>query len=273
MSTPAPARPAATIMLLRDGPDGMEVFMVVRHHRIDFASGALVFPGGRVESDDRAIADGTRGGRTPGLDGDTLALRVAGIREAFEECGVLLARPRGARGLIDAARLTSVPPGADFAALLDSEDLELATDLLTPFAHWITPPTMPKRFDTHFFLVPAPSDHLAVHDGAESVDSVWVTPERALAEAAEGRWKLVFPTRLNLRKLARWTNSAAAIEAASAAPIVTVMPEATRTPNGRLMHIPEAAGYGGAVFESMDAPAMEPRDAKKMGGAPGAPPK
>ncbi|MGH7210556.1 MAG: NUDIX hydrolase, partial [Acetobacteraceae bacterium] len=173
MNDPAPARPAATIMLLRDGTEGMEVFMVVRHHQIDFASGALVFPGGRAEPGDSAVAAGPRGGRAPGLDGDGLALRIAGIREAFEECGVLLAHPRGATGPLDAARLASLRQGMDFAALLDAENLELATELLTPFAHWITPPMMPKRFDTHFFLVPAPADQLAVHDGAESVDSVW----------------------------------------------------------------------------------------------------
>lgn len=260
MNDPSPARPAATVMLLRDGTEGMEVFMVVRHHQIDFASGALVFPGGRVDPPDRDIAGGPRAGSGAGLEGARLALRVAGIREAFEECGVLLAHPRGATGLIDAARLRSVAPNADFAALLDAEDLVLATELLTPFAHWITPPMMPKRFDTHFFLALAPADQLAVHDGGEAVESVWISPARALAEAVEGRWKLVFPTRLNLQKLARWTVSAAAIEAARAAPIVTVMPEATRTPTGRRMRIPAAADYGGEVFESVDPPAMEPRD-------------
>src|SRR3954470_1865636 len=99
----ATARPAATIMLLRDGPDGIEVFMVVRHHAIDFASGALVFPGGRVEEADHELA--ARPGDCPnpdGLDIDALAFRIAAIRETFEECGVLLARPRGANALIDA---------------------------------------------------------------------------------------------------------------------------------------------------------------------------
>ena len=99
----ATARPAATIMLLRDGPDGVEVFMVVRHHAIDFASGALVFPGGRVEESDHELAAG--GCPNPdGLDTEALAFRIAAIRETFEECGVLLARPSGSDKLIDAAR-------------------------------------------------------------------------------------------------------------------------------------------------------------------------
>lgn len=256
MSNPVPARPAATIVLLREAADGMEVFMVVRHHEIDFASGALVFPGGRVDPGDHDIAAGPRS-PTPGADG--LALRVAAIREAYEECGVLLARPRGTTELIGASRLCAVAPNGDFAAVLEAEDLVLGTELLVPFAHWITPPAMPKRFDTHFFLAPAPADQLAVHDGSESVDSVWITPNRALAEAADGRWKLVFPTRLNLQKLSRWSSSGAAIEAARTTPVVTVMPETTRTRTGRIMRIPEAAGYGGSVFESTDQPAMEPR--------------
>ena len=90
----ATARPAATIMLLRDGAAGIEVFMVVRHHAIDFAAGALVFPGGRVEDADHDLAAGDCP-NPDGLDTDALAFRVAAIRETFEECGVLLARPRG----------------------------------------------------------------------------------------------------------------------------------------------------------------------------------
>ena len=88
----ATARPAATIMLLRDGPEGIEVFMVVRHHAIDFAAGALVFPGGRVEESRHDLA--AHHATTRWLDRDALAFRVAAIRETFEECGVLLARPR-----------------------------------------------------------------------------------------------------------------------------------------------------------------------------------
>src|SRR5271154_5008365 len=86
------ARPAATVLLVRDGPRGLQVFMVVRHHKIDFASGALVFPGGKVEDDDHLLAGGDI----------ELASRVAAIRETFEECGVLLARPRGGGALVAA---------------------------------------------------------------------------------------------------------------------------------------------------------------------------
>jgi 8-oxo-dGTP pyrophosphatase MutT (NUDIX family) len=258
---PVPARPASTVLLLRDGAEGLEVFMVVRHHQIDFASGALVFPGGSVDPGDRAIAEGL-----PGLGGpEAGALRIAAIRETFEECGVLLARPRGAAALVDAARLTAIEAAhraalcrgeRPFAEILAAEDLVPATDHLVHFAHWITPASRPKRFDTHFFLADAPADQLAAHDGGESVDSVWIRPAQALAETEAGLRKLVFATRLNLMKLAGCATVAAAFVAAAAAPVVTVEPEAVETLEGKMLRIPLAAGYGGELFPALDPPAM-----------------
>ena len=172
-SAPEP-RLAATVLLVRDGADGLEVFMVVRHRQIEFASGALVFPGGSVDPDDLALASQLdRSGLPFGADERLCALRIAAVRETFEECGVLLARPRGSRAFVEGARVAELgrkAPGMSFAELMESEALEPAIDLLTPFAHWITPPILPKRFDTHFFIASAPADQLAAHDGAESVD-------------------------------------------------------------------------------------------------------
>ena len=103
MTEPIPVRPAATVLLVRDGMTGLEVFMVVRHHKIDFASGALVFPGGSVDAGDYTIAaDPTLCGPATGLDERNRASRVAAVRETFEECGVLLARPRGSEEGLDA---------------------------------------------------------------------------------------------------------------------------------------------------------------------------
>ena len=90
-----PLIPAATIMLLRDGAPGLEVFMVVRHHQIDFASGALVFPGGKLDEGDKSSSIRARCDGADGVSDAELAIQVAAIREAFEECGVLLARPKG----------------------------------------------------------------------------------------------------------------------------------------------------------------------------------
>ena len=253
MATEAVARPAATILLLRDGAKGLEVFMVVRHHAIDFASGALVFPGGRVEDSDHALAS-----RFTAEGTDAMAFRLAAIRETFEECGVLLVREQGAEGVINADRLRVVEDqhraalnagAVEFGAILTEHALHPATDLLVHYAHWITPAHQPKRYDTHFFLAEAPAAHVAVHDGHESVDSIWITPQDALTGTEEGRYKLVFATQMNLAKLARHATAAAAIQAARAAPVVTVLPRATKLDaTRRKLLIPLEAGYGGSEF-------------------------
>ncbi|MDR3529487.1 MAG: hypothetical protein P4L90_02860 [Rhodopila sp.] len=262
----ATARPAATIMLLRDGADGIEVFMVVRHHAIDFAAGALVFPGGRVEEADHALAERIDDCPNPdGLDTEALAFRVAAIRETFEECGVLLARPRGSDQLIDAATLKRLEDqhraalnagSIGFDAVLASEGLLPAPDLLVHFAHWITPANQPKRYDTHFFLADAPAEHLAVHDGWEAVESIWITPKQALADTDAGKYKLVFATAKNLEKLGWSRTVKEAMDAARASTVVTVQPKGTKLEGTkRLMRIPAEAGYGGSEFIVDNPPA------------------
>jgi len=246
------ARPASTVLLVRDGASGLEVFMVVRHREIDFASGALVFPGGAVEPDDHAIAaDPARCGPVAGLDERARALRVAAVRETFEECGVLLARPRGSTLMIDGALSAAIgakAKGRSFAETIAAEDLELALDALTPFAHWITPAIVPKRFDAHFYVVAAPAGQLALHDGSESVDSTWINPTRALADAKAGKYTLVFATRLNVQMLAQSRDVASALAAARARRIVAVEPAATKTESGYVFRLPIEAGYGAGPF-------------------------
>jgi len=259
MSLEATARPAATILLLRDGPEGVEVFMVVRHHAIDFAAGALVFPGGQVEEADHALAAQPETCPNPdGLDAAAMAFRIAAIRETFEECGVLLARPHDSSRLIDAATLQRLDAqhraalnagSIGFDTVLEAEGLLPAPDLLVHFAHWITPVNQPKRYDTHFFLAEAPSEQLAVHDGEEAVESIWITPQRALADTEAGHYKLVFATAKNLEKLARSRTVKQAMDAARAARVVTVQPKGTKLEgNKRLLRIPPEADYGGSEF-------------------------
>lgn len=256
---PVTPRLSATVMLLRDAPGGLEVFMVVRHRQIEFASGAIVFPGGSLDASDRdprlpAISDGAEH-----LDEATLALRVAAAREAFEECGVLLARDPATGNLVDGTRATELGDRyrarleADeigMADVAETEGLRLALDQLVRYAHWITPVHMRKRFDTHFFLAPAPNDHDLTHDGNEAVDSVWISPAQALAEAASGQRTMIFATRLNLERLDRCRTVADAMSRAcdDEAGIVTVCPEMTMTEKGRLLTIPVEAGYGGPDF-------------------------
>lgn len=252
--TPAPApKLAATILLVRDGASGLEVFMVQRHHQIDFATGAMVFPGGKIEASDSDPRLRARCTGADALDAETLSVRVGAIRETFEECGVLLARPRGGSELVGADRLRTIEArfrdrlNADEIGLVDvvlAEDLELACDLLVPYAHWVTPEMVPKRFDTYFFLVAAPPDQIALHDGGESVDSVWTTAQYALAEAEAGRRTIIFPTLMNLNLLGLSSDVDDSLARTRARTLVTVRPALRRAPDGKPeLVIPPEAGY------------------------------
>ena len=242
--------PAATILLLRPSDTQLEVFMVVRHHQIDFASGALVFPGGKADDqdfDDELISLI----QSPNPDSNMRGAEVSAIREAFEECGILLAYDNNTDQIIDGAKLESLqhyrePLNSGEVSLKDflvKEQLTLACDRLTRFAHWITPEMMPKRFDTHFYLALAPEDHVAIHDGYESVDSVWISPDQAVEEAKAGKRTIIFPTRLNLEKLSEWSTPDEVIEAAKTLDIVSVLPWTEKREDGNYLCIPPEAGY------------------------------
>jgi 8-oxo-dGTP pyrophosphatase MutT (NUDIX family) len=250
-------------MLLRDGAEGMEVFMIVRHQNSDVHGGALVFPGGRVDDEDYDLAtDAAVFPPLPGVDANTAALRVAAVRETFEECGILLARARGDQALISAARLRDIETAhraamsrkeRTFGAILAAENLVIASETMAYFANWITPERSTKRFDTHFFLAAAPSDQVALHDGHEAVDSVWITPATALERAKAGTYQLRFPTQMNLQKLGRHALPAAAIDAARASKVVTIMSKQEKTADGkRMLRLPLEAGYGGELFEPFE---------------------
>jgi 8-oxo-dGTP pyrophosphatase MutT (NUDIX family) len=255
-----PATPvyASTAMLLRDGADGLEVLMVVRHDEIDFAAGAAVFPGGKLDPGDADPSLRPRLRNIDGLDDLQVSLRVGAIREIFEECGMLLAHPSGSDDFVDHDRVERLLETyripleqneltmAEFAA---REDLDLACGNLVHFAHWITPTGRPKRFDTHFYVAIAPELQIAAHDGREAVDSIWITPSQALAEYEAGTRTVIFPTRLNLEKLGRDRHSADAMTTARDGTVVTVLPQVAKTPSGRVIQIPKEAGYIGHEFD------------------------
>lgn len=243
--------PSATVLLLRQGATGVEVFMVKRHHAIDFASGALVFPGGKVAKDDAQadLAACCRGR----WDEVERAFRLAAIREAFEESGVLLARRRGQGALLDGAAAAALADWREplsrgqrsLGALAQAADLEFALDLLLPYAHWVTPEFMPKRFDTKFYAAAAPLDQLAAHDGSESVDSLWVDPAEALEGAEAKRYTIVFATRMNLVKLTGVRDLPALLDRIGSQKIITIKPERDdNAPGGPVVRIPAEAGYG-----------------------------
>jgi len=246
-------RTAATLILLRDGMRGLETLMIERHSGLSFAPGALVFPGGCLSDDDHA-----------GGSGGDLPLRMAAIRECFEECGILLARSRNDLAALDAGRSawlveryrqTLLDGDLSFGSMLEREGLVAAHDLLVPFGHWVTPAIRPKRFDTRFFLAPAPSGQLAEPDGSEVVRCLWDCPSAILQAAnegrAEGRARLIFATRMNLARLSQSATVAEALADASAQPVVQITPEWVETENGAELRMPPGAGYAPCVVQAV----------------------
>lgn len=214
-------RPAATVLLLRQGLEGLEVFMVERHHQIDFATGALVFPGGKVDPGDREPewADLVL---PEGLESLERAFRVAAVRETYEESGVLLTQT--ASGALADYREPVHLGQISFLHLIQENSLKLDLLNMVPFAHWITPELAPKRYDTRFYLAPAPADQLALHDGGESVDSLWITPRQAIEAARSQQRIVIYPTLMNLAKLARYQSVEEALVAAQNFQIIPITP-------------------------------------------------
>jgi 8-oxo-dGTP pyrophosphatase MutT (NUDIX family) len=243
---PAIPRPATSVLLLRDSSAGIEVFMATRHAQSSFMAGALVFPGGALDPDDARPHCAAAGGE------EDAAWRIAGIRELFEEAGMLLARQAGEPGPVPIERLDRLLKTyrnglcrgeIAFSQMMADEGLSAATDALTPFAHWATPRFAAKRFDTRFYLAEAPHGQIGAHDQLELTDSRWITPAQALAEHQGGRIRLVFVTRANLGLLAKSATVAQALEAARGRRIVRVEPEMFEGPGGRMLRIPADAGY------------------------------
>jgi 8-oxo-dGTP pyrophosphatase MutT (NUDIX family) len=251
--------PAATVLLIRDGANGMEVFMVKRHHQIDFVAGALVFPGGKTAPGDSDAALESMTDCHPDWNPTMRALGAAAIREAFEESGILLAREEGSNELVSAARAAKLDhyrskldkKEVGLAEMLQAEKLRLACDRLVHFAHWITPDNMPKRFDTHFFLAAAMADHAGMHDGRETVDSVWIGPQAAIDDRK--KWNVIFPTKLNLMKLAQSKTVAEAMATAKEKPPLTVTPWVENGPDGQILRIRDDAGYTQTSASMKDA--------------------
>ncbi len=247
MTTDAPI-PAATVILLRDEPR-FEALMIARAERSSFASGALVFPGGRVDPGD---ADPLWSDYATGLARDPAlaAAQVAAVREAFEEAGVLLARgPGGA--VLDADDVAALGPwranverdDALFLTLVRRHGLKLAADDLTLFAHWIAPPGLHKRFDTLFFAAAFPEGQVVSEDGDEATEALWISPEAALAARASGERKIIFPTARNIELLGLSSSTAAALDHARRRPVRPIMPQPREKDGALFLTIPDDLGY------------------------------
>ncbi len=241
-----PPIPAATVVILRDEPR-FETLMIERHAESAFAGGALVFPGGRIDPNDRnpAWTD-----HAEALDPDIGPAQVAAIREAFEESGVLIARGPKGRMLAgaDAARLGPWRKRVEhddgrFLELVRTENLSLACDRLVLFAHWIPPPGLHRRFDTMFFATLMPDGQDARADGDEATRVLWTTPQEAMTARARGECKIIFPTARNLDLLGESRSSRDVFESAKARRIEPVTPTVELRGGRKFLCIPDGLGY------------------------------
>jgi 8-oxo-dGTP pyrophosphatase MutT (NUDIX family) len=242
-------RPSASLLLVRDDP--FEV-LLVRRAAGAFFPAALVFPGGVVDDSDRDEAWRSFATGAEGLAADERALRIAALRETFEESALFVVHDEHDRIVGPPADCAT----SDFAGVVAVSGGRLPLEALIPFGHWITPVGSPRRYDTHFFLCAAPEGQEAVCDGGETVALEWVRPAAALARAEAGERAILFPTRMNLRRLAESETVADALAAARARPSFTVEPRAERRADGIAMLIPAEAGYG-VTEELRDLPREE----------------
>jgi len=237
-------RDAATVIVARDGADGVEVFMLRRSARSDFVPDAYVFPGGGVEEADFApelwarcagLGD-AEASRRLGMPRGGTALWVAAVRECFEEAGLLLGLRGGEAVAGDelVERRSALNAGeTTFADLCVVHDLTLPLDRIHFVSHWITPAGSPIRYDTRFFLAAAPEGQSGLHDGVETVDNRWFTPRQALADHEAGRLLLVPATRAQLDMVARFPTTAALLaHAAALTDVPTVEPVIIRGADG-----------------------------------------
>ncbi len=221
-------RPASTLILLRDGDQGPEIFMLKRSPSAAFVANAYVFPGGGLDAADHKALDRVRGlteaeaNRRLGVDSGGLAYWVAAVRECFEEAGILIAveesgaplDPARADGL--AIHRNALNAGTlAFGDLLEREKLAIPAESIAYFSHWITAPGRPRRFTARFFVARAPAGQHGSHDDGETVASEWVRPQVALERCAKGEIELIHPTRISLTELAPFDTAAAAFDFAA----------------------------------------------------------
>lgn len=233
------AIPAATVVIFRDMEnEAPEILMVERAKAMAFAGGALVFPGGRIDPGDHGLA-----ATLPNAPEDAAA-RIAAIRETIEETGVALGlTPAPDSGVIAALR-RGLADGRPFAELLTSAGLTLDLAVLTPFARWRPAHEHARIFDTLFYVARLPENAPdAEVDATENVRLFWASAAAVLADAEAGRARIIFPTRRNLERLARFASLADAIEDAARFPVRTITPWIEHRDDGRYICIDTDLGY------------------------------
>jgi len=237
VTDPVPIRDAATVVLLRDGTAGVDVWLLTRVDQMVFAAGTTVFPGGRVDAADSELP---WSGRPP----DGLALRLgcdalvaralvgAAVRETFEEAGVLLTDPPS--GVLDVGTLAAdVEAGRiRFGDLLRDRGLSVAPGLLHPWTRWITPVGEVRRYDTRFFVAALPDGATPADLTSESSTAGWFPARAALAEGERGERILMPPTRAVLQSVSAYPTVSAVLAAADAQDLIPVAPVLRRDTDG-----------------------------------------
>lgn len=243
-------RNAATVILTRDGSEGMEVFLMRRHRAQSFMGGAFVFPGGAIDEDDvdsdllssivgMTATEAVRDLQEPDLPASmACGLYMAAIRETFEEAGVLLAYAEDGKPLQypdteTAARLSHARQALhkremSLKDLARQEKIHFALDLLTPYAHWITPSFEKKRFNTRFFLARMPAGQVPLHDTIEMTESRWMTPSEALAAHRRREIQLMPPTLRTLEDISRFDETGTLFQSAKKRKLFPILPQGYR---------------------------------------------
>ncbi|GAA0667837.1 8-oxo-dGTP pyrophosphatase MutT (NUDIX family) [Sphingomonas insulae] len=229
--------PAATLVLIRDRADGPpELLMVERAKAMAFAGGAMVFPGGRIDPGDHALAEQVDAG-------DDVAAKVAAIRETIEEAGVavgLFPEPSADRLAVIRDHLHD---GRPFGAILADEGITLALDQLVPFARWLPDHPNMRIFDTLFFLARAPVQAHATVDATENVRLTWTTAADLLVDADAGLATIIYPTRRNLERLALFASYDEAVAQACGHPVRVITPFTEDRDGVPYLCIPDDLGY------------------------------
>lgn len=220
---------SASILVIRDNHDGaLEVLMVKRHHAIDFAGGAYVFPGGKVDEEDLELGE-----RVPSFPPGYGELCYTAFREVFEESGLVIGKSERANDYREDLLANKI----SLSDFIKKADVQFNIGDIVPFARWITPRIYPKRFDTRFFLARAPEGQEAIPDFREIVEAIWVKPIDFIEEFKES---LMFPTLMNLKLLGQSGSVKEALIQATARKIITIEPKIM---DGK-KHIDPDAGYG-----------------------------
>jgi recombination protein RecT len=253
----APLLQAATVLLLRDSPAGLQVLMTRRTLTASFAPGAYVFPGGGIEPDDQKYALNRPPSHIPPAQGaiSLIASRaeqsaqqvvwaLAAVRESFEELGVVLARQRSGEWVTQ-AQIDALNRHGSFYAQMAQNNLQLAADDVFVLAHWITDRDMPKRFDVPFLVARMPEGQTPVADEKEQFAPEWISPQDALARHAAGKFFMIFPTIRSLQRLAAFQKVADVLAAcAGGQPLWTSCPRAGLMHGKESRYMEHESAYG-----------------------------